>query len=128
MKSLIDRDGALSRGLADIRTQFQVPADFPPDVIAEAKSAAARPVAGHEDWTAREFVTLDPQASTDLDQAFAIERPGGDLILHYAIADVAWFVRQGGALDTEAWKRGETIYLPDGKASLYPQVLGEGAA
>jgi exoribonuclease R len=127
MKSLIDRDGALSRGLADIRTQFQVPADFPAEAIAEADSAAARPVDGHEDWTAQEFVTLDPQTSTDLDQAFAIERAGGDLILHYAIADVAWFVLHG-ALDTEAWKRGETIYLPDGKASLYPQVLSEGAA
>ena len=128
MKSLIDRDGALSRGLADIRTQFQVPSDFPPEAIAEAESAAARPVSGHEDWTTREFVTLDPQASTDLDQAFAIERAGGALILHYAIADVAWFVAPDGGLDTEAWKRGETIYLPDGKASLYPQVLSEGAA
>jgi exoribonuclease R len=49
-------------------------------------------------------------------------------LLHYAIADVAWFVDDGGVIDVEAWKRGTTQYLPDGKASLYPRVLSEGAA
>jgi VacB/RNase II family 3'-5' exoribonuclease len=128
MKSLIDRDGALSRGLADIRVQFAVPAAFPDNVLAEAELAAARPLSEHADWTDHTFVTLDPAASTDLDQAFVIERSGPDLILHYAIADTAWFVRAGGALDCEAWTRGNTIYMPDGKASLYPTVLSEGAA
>lgn len=128
MKSLIDRQGALSTGLADIRTQFQVPDDFPADVITEAKAAAAKPIDGHADWTATGFATLDPATSTDLDQAFAIESSGADLILHYAIADVGWFVAPNGALDREAWTRGETIYVPDGKASLYPTELSEGAA
>src|SRR5215469_16310557 len=128
MKSLIDRQGVLSRGLADIRTQFQVPVDFPAAVLAEAGLAAARPVLEHSDWTDRDFVTLDPGTSTDLDQAFAIEQSGADIILHYAIADVAWFVASGLALDRESWERGETIYMPDGKASLYPPGLSEGAA
>jgi exoribonuclease R len=46
---------------------------------------------------------------------------GADLLLHYAIADVAWFVDDGGAIDAEAWRRGTTFYLPDGKAGLYPR-------
>ncbi|TIV28388.1 MAG: RNB domain-containing ribonuclease, partial [Mesorhizobium sp.] len=50
------------------------------------------------------------------------------LLLHYAIADVAWFVEDGDAIDLEAWNRGETLYLPDGKAGLYPPVLAEAAA
>ena len=128
MNGLIDRDGALSSGLADIRTQFAVPTSFPEPVLAEAKAAAGRPIAGHADWTDRDFATLDPAASTDLDQAFSIERSGQDLILHYAIADVAWFVSANGAVDLEAWTRGTTIYMPDGKASLYPPGLSEGAA
>ena len=82
----------------------------------------------HTDWTERPFVTLDPASATDLDQAFGIEAAGGELILHYAIADVAWFVNEGGAIDAEAWARGETLYLPDGKAGLYPPILSEGAA
>lgn len=128
MKSLIDRDGTLSSGLADIRTQFGVPTSFPGNVLEEAQKVAKRPFSGHADLTARPFVTLDPASSTDLDQAFCIERAGGDLILHYAIAHVSWFVSTDQALDTEAWARGETIYMPDGKASLYPEQLSEGAA
>jgi len=128
MKNLIDREGALSSGLGDIRIQFAVPRTFPTSVMMQADRAAVRPVLGHADWTGRCFATLDPQASTDLDQAFAIERSGGDLVLHYAIADVAWFVCPGEALDLEAWRRGTTIYMPDGKASLYPSRLSEGAA
>ena len=54
--------------------------------------------------------------------------PAGDLILHYAIADIGWFVADGGSIDTEAWARGETIYMPDDKIRLYPAVLSEGAA
>ncbi|MDB5694161.1 MAG: ribonuclease [Alphaproteobacteria bacterium] len=128
MKSLVDPTGALASGLAGIRSEFQVPASFPPDVAAAAETAARRPPTEHADRTGRPFVTLDPAASTDLDQAFAIEAAGSDLLLHYAIADVAWFVEDGGAVDAEAWKRGMTLYLPDGKAGLYPPVLAEGAA
>jgi exoribonuclease R len=128
MKNLIDREGALPSGLAEIRIQFGVPGTFPTSVLTQAERAAVRPVSGHADWTQRWFATLDPQASTDLDQAFSIERSGADLILHYAIADVTWFVIPWEALDLQAWSRGTTIYMPDGKASLYPSRLSEDAA
>ncbi|MCW1431512.1 RNB domain-containing ribonuclease [Novosphingobium sp. JCM 18896] len=132
MKALRDPQSLLSEGLAAIRAQFRVPDDLPPEVRAAGEAAAARKPSEHADWTAkfpgRHFVTLDPASSTDLDQAFAIERAGTDLLLHYAIADVAWFVRDGDPLDVEAWKRGTTTYLPDGKANLYPPALSERAA
>lgn len=73
-------------------------------------------------------MTLDPASSVDLDQAFSIERSGDDIVLHYAIADVGWFVRPGDPLDVEAFERGVTVYLPDERATLYPTVLSEGAA
>ncbi len=128
MRSLIDKGHTLDAGLAAIRAQYSVPLSFPPDVLAAADVAAHREPTEHVDRTGWEFITLDPATSTDLDQAFTIERAGDDLILHYAIADVAWFVRAGDALDREAWKRGTTLYLPDGKAGLYPPVLAEDAA
>src|SRR5687768_3219191 len=148
MKSLLDPTRALAFGLSRIRAEFQVPAAFPSEVLAAAAAAAARAPADHADRTSTPFVTLAPAASTDLDQAFAIERSGADLILPYATADVAWFVDDGdrlsgdasaealakaeapgeGGIDAEAWRRGETLYLPDGKAGLYPPVLSEGAA
>ena len=128
MKALYDRSRALGEGLGAIRTQFQLPGAFPAEVEAAAEAAAGQPLTDHIDRTDVPFVTLDPLSSTDLDQAFSIEQSGTDLILRYAIADVAWFVPDGGPVDTEAWARGETIYMPDEKISLYPTILCEGAA
>jgi exoribonuclease R len=128
MRAIRDPDCLLAQGLAEIRAQYRIPASFPPQVLAAGKAVATRAPSEHADRTAMNFVTLDPASSTDLDQAFAIEKAGSDLLLHYAIADVGWFVDDGDLLDIEAWKRGETTYLPDGKAGLYPPVLAEGAA
>lgn len=128
MKTLIDPSRTLAKGLAEIRSQFKVPDGFPADVAAAAVAAAKRVPDQHADRTAMPFVTLDPASSTDLDQAFHIEVSGADILLYYAIADVAWFVRDGDKLDVEAWHRGTTLYLPDGKAGLYPSALSENAA
>ena len=86
------------------------------------------PGAAHVDRTSVEYVTLDPASATDLDQAFAIEQAGDDIVLHYAIADVGFFVDPGSVLDRTAWERGGTVYLPDGKVPLYPPALSEAAA
>lgn len=128
MRTVRDPDCLLAEGLDAIRLQFQLPATFPRAAEAEAADAARRPLDGHADRTALPFVTLDPASSRDLDQAFTIEAAGSDLILHYAIADVGWFVPDGGAMDAEAWVRGTSQYLPDGKVPLYPTALSEGAA
>ena len=128
MKTLRDPGQILTDGLAAIRLQYQLPDAFPPEVVAEAEAAVGRPLSDHVDKTDMAFVTLDPAASQDLDQAFALEIRGADIICHYAIADVAWFVDDGGPMDLEAWQRGTSQYLPDGKVSLYPQILSEGAA
>lgn len=125
---IADPDQVLDEGLAAIRRQFAVPTDFPPEVLAEAELTKARLPGDHADWTSRSFVTLDPAVSTDLDQAFVIEAAGADLILHYALADIGWFVPTGGELEAEAWRRGVTLYLPNGKARLYPGTLSEGSA
>lgn len=132
MRSLRDPDCLLATGLAAIRTQFKLPEQFPAPVEAAARSAVRREPSDHADRTQMPFVTLDPASSTDLDQAFTIEAASGsggsDLLLHYAIADVAWFVADDDPLDLEAWSRGETTYLPGARAGLYPSALAEGAA
>jgi exoribonuclease R len=122
-------DRTLDGGLQRIREQFHVPAGFPPEAALGAVVAAAGvPGAGYADRTDRPFVTLDPAGSTDLDQAFALERAGDEIVLHYAVADVGFFVTNGDALDAEAWTRGVTVYMPDERARLYPAALSEGAA
>lgn len=120
---------AMQEGLDAIRTELEIPSEFPEDVIDAAHTAVRRPVGGeHVDRTGERFLTLDPASSTDLDQAFRLDRSGDDIVLHYAIADVGWFVRPGDPLDREAFERGVTVYLPDQRAPLYPPVLSEGAA
>lgn len=128
MRIRADLTDEIVQALQGIREQFKLPAAFPNAVLEAADRAATRSPAAHADHTDWPFVTLDPSESTDLDQAFHIEMAGNDVLLHYAIADVAWFVDDGDPLDAEAWQRGETQYLPDGRAGLYPPVLAEGAA
>ncbi len=122
---------AVASTFAGIRTRLQVPADFPPDVEAAAQAAAARGPAQlgpRTDRTALELVTIDPTGSRDLDQAFGAEKLPTGFRVFYAIADVVAFVAAGDPVDREARARGETLYLPDGRAPLHPDVLGEGAA
>jgi exoribonuclease R len=125
LHAVVGRQVERARRPCAIRQQYSVPSEFLP--VVAAAEGGARPPTEHGSHR-RPFITLDPATSTDLDQAFTIERSGDDLLLHYAIADVAWFVQPGDALDHEAWKRGATLYLPDGKAGLYPPALAEGAA
>ncbi|MEO6653434.1 MAG: RNB domain-containing ribonuclease [Ilumatobacteraceae bacterium] len=120
---------SMETGLNRIRSEVGIPTGFPPEVLAAADEAAVKPIGtDHVDRTDRRFVTLDPASSVDLDQAFDIEVAGDDIVLHYAIADVGWFVQPGDPLDREAFERAVTVYLPDERATLYPTVLSEGAA
>ena len=105
-----------------------MPTAFPAEVVEEARRAARSHRRPRADETHVPFVTIDPPASRDLDQALHLERDGRGYRVRYAIADVAAFVRPGGALDREAHRRGETLYAPDGNARLYPPELSEGAA
>ncbi len=111
-----------------LREELGVRDAFPPDVLAEAEDAARSPRMPDLDRTDLPFVTIDPEGSRDLDQALAIERRSGGYRVHYAIADVAAFVRPDGPLDAEAHRRGVTLYAPDRNVPLHPDVLSAGAA
>ncbi|MGA0568765.1 RNB domain-containing ribonuclease [Rathayibacter sp. KR2-224] len=113
----------LAEALAALRTELDIPRDFPPEVLEEADAATATPPA--LDLRDIPFATLDPAGSKDLDQAFQLERRGSGWRVRYAIADVPGFVRPGGAVDGEARRRGQTLYAPDGTVPLHPLVLSE---
>ncbi len=115
-------------GFGKVREEFALSPDFPPAVVAEAERAANRSYDGHKDATDLPLVTIDPPGAMDLDQAMAVERHGSGFRVHYAIADLGAFVTPGSVLDQEVRRRGQTIYLPDGKIPLHPPVLSEGVA
>lgn len=118
--------GALAASLTALRAKNDVADAFPPEVVAEAELVT--PTDPGLDLRGVPFVTLDPAASRDLDQAFHLERAGDGFTLRYAIADVPGVVRPGGALDVEARRRGQTLYLPDGSIPLHPRGLSEDRA
>lgn len=115
-----------------VRAEFDLPPAaetdrFPPDVLAEAATIAAATRDDVEDATGIPFVTIDPPGARDLDQAMFLERVGDGFRVHYAIADLGVAIPPGGAVDTEARRRGQTIYLPDGRVPLHPPEISEGA-
>ncbi|GAB3277164.1 RNB domain-containing ribonuclease [Microbacterium lacusdiani] len=124
----------LADALAELRRSLELPEEFPADVVAEAEAVVASGEAvdgsdaGRADLREIEFHTIDPEGSRDLDQALSISREGSGFVVHYAIADLAAFVRPGGAIDAETRRRGQTIYAPDGSVPLHPEVLSHGAA
>jgi exoribonuclease R len=113
----------------ELRRELKLPDGYPAAAQDEAERAAAQLPVPAVDHTGIAFVTIDPPTSLDLDQAMCLlRRPGGGYRVHYAIADVAAWVAPGGALEQETWRRGQTVYLPDGKVPLHPPVLSEAAA
>jgi exoribonuclease R len=111
-----------------LRAELRLPESFPPAALAEARAAATAPKAPSLDRTDVEFVTIDPPGSLDLDQAVCLRRRGSGYQVLYAIADVLSAVPIGGPLEAETWRRGQTVYLPDGNVPLHPVELSEGAS
>jgi exoribonuclease R len=113
---------------ASLRRELELPERFPPAAQEQAEQAAANVRLPDLDRTDLPFVTIDPATSRDLDQAVHLARgANGGYRVHYAIADVASYVPPGSELEQETWRRGQTIYLPDGKVPLHPKVLSEDA-
>lgn len=108
---------------------------FPPEVIKEARevSQAFDPDTipkDREDLTGILTLTIDPPTAKDYDDAISIREckhgsePAIELGVH--IADVAYFVTPGSALDKEAYDRGNSTYLPRVVVPMLPEVLSNG--
>jgi ribonuclease R len=69
-------------------------------------------------------VTIDGETARDFDDAVSIqkEREGGT-VLYVSISDVSHYVKEGTALDEEAYLRGTSVYFPDRAISMFPTEL-----
>lgn len=130
----IVEDAELHDGFEAIRRQVGVP-EFSAEALAEAEAVAHRgPVAPPDtpddrvDRRDLHLVAIDPPGSRDLDQAYGAERRGRGYRVHYAIADLAAFVAPGGPLEADSLARGVTLYAPDRRESLHPEIINEDAA
>jgi ribonuclease R len=103
-----------------------IPTAFPAAALQIAE--AARPVAlgSRTDLRAVPLVTIDGADARDFDDAVWAEpdpEHEGGWHLMVAIADVAWYVREGDALDRAALDRGNSAYFPDRVVPMLPEAL-----
>ncbi|MCS7015714.1 MAG: ribonuclease R [Gemmatales bacterium] len=108
---------------------FNLPVAFSAAALTEAREQAARfresDLRGREDFTSWLTVTIDPEDARDFDDAISLtydsHRRHWHLGVH--IADVAYFVPPGSALDREARDRGNSVYLPQRVLPMLPEVI-----
>ena len=108
--------------IVSIIRKHQLPEKFPPDVLAEAEAipdeVQEEELIGRRDLRQRPMVTIDGEDAKDLDDAVSIETlPNGNIRLGVHIADVSYYVKEGSALDQEAYERGCSVYLVDRRNS-----------
>ena len=121
------RAGELRGQIVAIQSDQGIQAEFSGDVEAAAAHSARHPNLPTLDRTDLPLVTIDPPSARDLDQALHIAREGAGYVVHYAIADLAAFLKPGDPVDREARRRGETLYGADSKVPLHPKVISEEA-
>jgi len=123
-----DAPGAISRLTI---AEFDIPTEYPPAALAEAEAAEPVGPQGRTDLRDIALVTIDGDDARDFDDAVWAEpdpdpaNPGGWHVI-VAIADVAWYVRPGSALDREAESRGNSVYFPDRVVPMLPEALSNG--
>jgi ribonuclease R len=105
-----------------------IPQAFSKDALREAEDAKPAILKGREDWRDVPLVTIDPPDAKDHDDAVHAEpdpdsNNKGGFIVNVAIADVAFYVRPGSALDRDALMRGNSVYFPDRVVPMLPERI-----
>ena len=119
-----DRAGAVSELVLE---RNAIPREFPADALSEAVRAAPADATDRADLRDLPLVTIDDEDARDFDDAvWAAPAGDGGWRVVVAIADVAHYVRPGGALDREARRRGNSVYLPDRAVPMLPEALSNG--
>ena len=70
-----------------------------------------------------DIITIDGSDAKDLDDAVYVEKTEDGYKLFVSIADVSYYVQENTELDTEALKRGNSIYLVDRVIPMLPRKL-----
>ena len=72
--------------------------------------------------------TIDPDDARDFDDAISAQRnDDGTIRVWVHIADVSAHVAPGGAIATEAERRGTSVYVPGSVEPMLPEALSNGA-
>jgi ribonuclease R len=108
--------------------KFHIPHRFPPEALDEAGKyqdiIPAAVLRHRRDFRSLPIVTIDGETARDFDDAVHVRHlANGNFELQVHIADVAQYVTDGSALDTEARLRGTSVYFPDRAVPMLPLEL-----
>lgn len=118
-----------------ILRSFGLREEFPDSVLAAAEEVAAEDITTlplktellpRRNLLNEFFVTIDGADTRDIDDGVSVEKQGDNYVLSVHIADVSHYVKAGGELDKEAFKRGTSVYFPDRVLPMLPQALSNG--
>jgi ribonuclease R len=97
---------------------------------AEAEASLHEPCAADARVDLRDLptFTIDPDDARDFDDAVSARRQdGGQVRVWIHIADVTAYMRPGGRLEREAFRRGTSVYVPGAVEPMLPEVLSNEA-
>jgi ribonuclease R len=125
---ILGRSGDPAVEFAGILKEFNLPLNFPPEVEQEAEALAKPPgrteIQRRLDLREELIITIDPDDARDFDDALSLEHlADGNLKLGVHIADVTAYVKEGSALDKEAFRRATSTYLVDRVVPMLPESL-----
>jgi ribonuclease R len=111
-----------------VQHKFDLPVAFTPEALREAETLPDRiessEYAGREDFRGETAVTIDGETARDFDDAVSLKKlSSGNYLLGVHIADVSHYVREGTALDSDAYSRGTSVYFPDQAIPMLPPKL-----
>ncbi len=111
--------------------KYGIPDAHSDEAVEEARRVGSavreRDIRGRTDFRPVTTVTIDGEHARDFDDAITIERlKNGNYWLGVHIADVSHYVKEGGALDEEAYDRGTSVYFPERAVHMFPSELATG--
>lgn len=113
--------------LLTIIKTFNLPEEFPQDILHEAELQTSKNIndelSKRLDLTKECIYTIDPFDAKDHDDAISIEKNKQGYNLGVHIADVSFWVEPGSKLDSEAFLRGNSVYLPGKVIPMLPEIL-----
>ena len=103
--------------------KYEIPYEFDEKITKELAGLPKMKMGDRLDLTSVDLVTIDGDDSKDFDDAVWAEKTVLGYNLIVAIADVSFYVRPETALDKEAKRRGNSVYLPNMVVPMLPEKL-----